>query len=428
MRKQVREWVKRYPSIARMNEAITGPRRMGSIGTVEGYVQGVRRFVAFSGYVDPEVAVEELQSGEVDVAEKVDRFIDYALTKYAHRTVRNFLFGVKKWFELNGVHVDWDKIEFPTSAAPQEVDRAPTKEELKRLLNHVSGSRDRTVILLLTSSGLRIGTLLSLTVGDVNFEYPDVARLKVERRRGRKFVGKRRGGQGRVYFSWITPEAKKTLLQYLKERETAGEKLVPESPLIGDVYHKGQFVSLEAYEKVWARLLKRAGLDEKSVTWYQLHIHTLRKYFRSNCVGVDPSYRESWMGHAGKYLDESYFRAEEPMHLGEYRKAIPHLTVYSTGLEEKQLRVKAMLDFAQLQGYEPEKLKRLEEILARAKDIDEGIKEFKRFQEKQDFKTMHNGNGKYVVVQGEDELLRKLENGWKLVQSLNHNKYLLQLN
>jgi integrase len=64
-----------------------------------------------------------------------------------------------------------------------------------------------------------------------------------------------------------------------------------------------------------ARLLKRAGLAKKSNRWYELHIHTLRKYFRSNCIGVDPSYRERWMGHKGLYLDMSYFKAEEQKHL-----------------------------------------------------------------------------------------------------------------
>lgn len=85
-----------------------------------------------------------------------------------------------------------------------------------------------------------------------------------------------------------------------------------------------------------------------------------------------------------------------------------------------------MLDFARLQGYEDEQLKRLEEVLARAKDIDEGIREFRKFQEEQS-ETTTNGNGEYAVVEGEGELLRRLENGWGLVQSLNGDKYLLQL-
>lgn len=413
MRKYQREWIERYPSIARVNEAIAGPRKMGSETSVENYVKAIKKFVTYLGFSDPETALQKLLSGEVDAAEKADQFIDSMLKNYAHMTVRNFLFGIKKWYELNGVKVDWDKIELPTSAETSEVDRAPSKEELKALLHHASGSRDRAAILILASSGLRVGTLLSLKVGNVNFDYPDVASIKVERQRGRKFVGKRRGGQGRVFYSFMTQEAKEALSKYLEERKIAGEKVTPDSPLIGDVYHKGNFITIEAFEKVYVRLLRRAGLADKPNKWYLLHIHTLRKYFRSSCVGVDPSYREHWMGHKGGYLDESYFRAEEERHLAEYRKAIPHLTVYATPIEEKQLRSRMLLDFAKLQGYGETELKRLGEVLTRAKDVDEAIKEFRRFKDEPE--TMHDGNGKYYVARGEDELVQRLSSGWKLV-------------
>jgi integrase len=426
MRKFIRIWVESYPSIAKVNEAIAGPRRRGSERSVENYVKAVRRFVFFLGVDDPEKALQKLRSGEIDAAAKADQFIDYALKKYAHGTVRNFLFGIKKWYEVNGVKADWEKIELPTSTEISETDRAPSKEELKTLLTHASSSRDRAVIYIDTSSGLRIGTLLSLKIGNVNFSYPDVAGIKVERQLGRKFVGRRGRGAGRVYYTFMTPEAKEELKKYLEERKRAGEKLTPESPLIGDVYHKGKFLTIEDFERVWYRLLKRAGLDEKSNKWYLLHLHTLRKYFRSNCIGVDASYREHWMGHKGGYLDESYFRAEEGKHLAEYRKAVPYLTVYSASTDEEQLRKKSLLDFAKLQGYPEEELKRLEEVLARSKNTDEAIREFRRFQEKEDCKTLNNGNGKYFVVKGEDDLIQRLDDGWKLVQPLNHEKYLLQ--
>jgi integrase len=434
MRKYAREWVKQYPSIAKVNEAIAGTRRMGSPGTVECYVKAVRKFVSFLGLQDPETALQMLLNGEVNAEVKADTFIDYALDEkpkglgYAHGTVRNFVFGIRKWFELNGVRVDWNKIELPTSTETREEDRSPTKEELKLLLNHAASARDRAVIYVDTSSGLRIGTVLSVNVGDVDFNYPDVARITVKRKLGRKFSTKRSGAGGKLFCTFITPEAKAALQQYLKEREAAGEKLGLGSPLIGDAYHKGRRETVEDYEKVWARLLRRAGLAKKSKRWFFLHIHTLRKYFRSNCVDVDVSYRERWMGHKGGYLDESYFKAEEPRHLAEYRKAIPHLTIYGTPAEEKKLRSRMLVDFARLQGYEESELKRLEEVLARSKDVDEAITEFRRFKEEPEDKPKraHDGNGKYLVAKTEEELIQRLHDGWKLVQSLNHDKYLLE--
>jgi integrase len=420
----------KYPSVARLSENISGARRMGSINTVEGYVKAINKFVSFLGFEDPEKALAAIRAGQVDPDAKVDQFIDKALEGYAHRTVRNFLFGIKKWFELSGVKVDWERIEFPSGAETSESDRAPSKEELKSLLNHASRARDRAAIMVLTSSGLRIGTMLSLKVGDVDFQnYPDVAKIKVERKRGRKFVGKRRGTQGRMFFTWITEEAKKALVEYLEERKRAGETLTPDSPLFEDSQRQGKFVTLENFERVWYRLLKRAGLNEKSNRQYMLHVHTLRKYFRSNCVGVDPSYRETWMGHKAGYLDESYFRAEEQKHLAQYRLAVPHLTIYTTTTDEKNLRKKMLLDFAKLQGTPDEELKKLDEILARAKDVDEAIQEFRRLREEKPekkSKTMHDGNGRYLVAKSEEELIQRLHDGWKLIQPLNHEKYLLQ--
>ena len=256
----------------------------------------------------------------------------------------------------------------------------------------------------------------------MSFDYPDVARIRVEKEQGRKFSN-RRGIGGRVFFTWLTPEAKNALSQYLKKRENAGEKLSMDSPLICDAYYRGRFVTIEDYEKVWARLLRRAGLTEKSNRWFKLHIHTLRKFFRSNCIGVDESYREHWMGHRGKYLDESYFRAEEQMHLAEYRKAIPYLTIYSTSIEEKQLRAKATLDFGRLQGYDDTKLKRLKDILERSKTIDNAINEFRHFDEGP---MTCNGVGKYQLARGERELIHRLNEGWKLTQSLGDDKFLIQ--
>ena len=77
-----------------------------------------------------------------------------------------------------------------------------------------------------------------------------------------------------------------------------------------------------------------------------------------------------------------------------------------------------------LQGMSGDELKRLEDVLARAKDVDEAIKEFRRFSD--DAKPTSNGNGKYQVAKGEAELMQRLSDCWSLVQSLNEDRFLLQ--
>jgi integrase len=454
MRKFAREYMEKYPSVRKVYTAIAGNRRRGSEITAEHYINAISFFVNYVGFEDAESALVALQSGEVDAQKSIDGFIDFALDEMpnkqggkgkgrSHNTVRNYAFGIKKWFDQNDVKVNWDKIEMPTGTEMVEHDRAPSKEELRKLIVKCNSSRDRAVIYCDTACGLRINTLLSLTVGDVDFSYPDVARLTVQRKPGRKFGSRRGGSSGNIFVSWFTPEAKAELQSYLEERERSGEKLTPDSPLFTDVYNSGKFIDGDDFGKVYKRLLKRAGLDMKSKRWYILHVHTLRKYMRSNCVGVDASYREMWMGHKGQYLDISYFRAEEQRHLDEYRKVIPHLTIQEQKKDNTDLKKEIALTFLRMQGYGEDKLKKFEEIFQRAKNADEAFEEFrklkddsgeglKKFKEEAptqkpehtDRKSL--GRQRYTVVKGENELVQKLDLGWNLIQTLSDEKYLLK--
>ncbi len=344
LRKFAREAIAKYPSFAKMSQSITGRRRMGSPATVNGYIQGVKRFLKFIEYGDPETALEAIRSGKLDVEDELDRrdtgFIDTMLDTLANKTVHTYCYGVKKWLEVNDVKIDWSRVETPTTSVNLNEDRAPTPKELRTLISCGSQQKDRVGTLILASSGLRIGTLLGLKLRDVDLDYPDVARITVKRARGRKFSRRsKRGGQVKMYVTWITPEAKEALVDYLHSREVSGEIITPDSPVI--MGRQGP-MDVSGFERRWYEMLKKAGLDQKSHTQYILHLHVLRKYFRTHCIGVDSAFREHWMGHKGGYLDESYFKAEERRHLEEYRKAIPHLSIYSRELEELRREMQSM--------------------------------------------------------------------------------------
>jgi len=79
----------------------------------------------------------------------------------------------------------------------------------------------------------------------------------------------------------------------------------------------------------WRRLLDKSGFDERNRKFYKYHFHTLRKFFRTALEygGVSRSFRERLLGHKGEYLDTSYFGPQLDAMIGEYRKAIPHLTI-----------------------------------------------------------------------------------------------------
>ena len=215
------------------------------------------------------------------------------------------------------------------------------------------------------------------------------------------------------YVTFITPEAKPLLRQYLDLRKRKGEAFTPESPLLASADKKE--LTAHALRLRWRRLLRKAGLAEKSKTFHKLRMHVLRKYFHTmlEIAGVSKSFSERLLGHSG-YLDDSYFKPLLGDLLREYRKAIPQLQIIEEAKLE-EVRKRQLLDTAKLLGYGEDKLKRLEEVMARAKGVDEAITEFKKLEETPDgAKTTQNGNGgngnnggsmKVKVIRSESELI-----------------------
>ncbi len=357
MRKRSRSWVLEYPSIKRMAMSIVGRRRRGSPSTVNSYVWGVIRFLDFVNdqedlprqYQDPDQLLEAIKSEEINLVDLIDMeatgFIDHCLDvkEYGNKTVNMYVMGVKKWTDSNRVKIPWDMVQLPSTHVTKEEDRAPTDEELKKLLDHCPQIKYRAFILAMISSGLRVGTFLSLRWGDVDLEtYPDVGFAMIRREAGRKFGsrGRRSSTPRNLYVTWFSTEAREALLEYKRFREARGELIEPESPLMNSDADWSQALSYSGLHDRWQWILERAGLTMRRGRFYVLHINTLRKWFRSNCVGVDASYREMWMGHKGGYLDASYFRAEQEKQVAEYRKVLPYLSVHKGEAEVKQLQVK----------------------------------------------------------------------------------------
>jgi integrase len=380
-------------------------RSEGSVGT---YTRAVNRFLKHEGLTAEELA-NRLQNSGFDMTEALNHWLDDLNERgIAPKTQRIYYYAVKKFVGVLApdAQVNWKTVDLPKTWSVEE-DRPPTKQELKNILNH-GNLKDRALVLFAVSSGVREGTLAELQVGDIDFNaYEDIALVKV-----RPEIAKQRIG----YVTFITPEAKKALKQYLDLRKRKKQAVMSESRLFG--------ITSDSIRGRWIRLLKRAGKDEKGRTFYTLHFHTLRKFFRTNLelVGVSTSFRERLLGHKGEYLDESYFKPQVQALLNEYRKAIPNLTIMEPVAEYEEMRKRQLVDTARLLGFGDEKLSRLQEVLARAKTTDEAIEKFKRLGENPEPKE---DNG-VKVVSGEKALVDHLKQGWTLVKELNHDKYLLK--
>ena len=425
-----KEWIQ-YPSVAKFLKLYNRGRITTT--TLNSYVKSVAQFCEMLGYNEPEACLKFIVSKE-----DKEKYIDSLITKFqddlSNTRILSIMKGVRKWLDLNNVDIEWRDIILPSYEVKEE-DRAPTKAELRRLLA-VANIRDQALTLVASSSGLRRKALVTLTFGDVNFDYPDVARIVVKKHykiEGKTFKSGRKIGRKRSFFvTFITPEAKRALLDYKKYREEMGETITEESPLFTSTRKKelGKFLSPQYLDVHWGRLLKKAHLSDKSTEWFVIHLHTLKKYAETQFIngGCKPSYREFWLGHSGSYLEASYFRGEESKHLEEYRKAIPHLSITEKPSESEIAESVARIKVA-LEGKSIAEQKRLlgfyiENLPAKLKEPVKKRVGFGRELAQDGGTNCNNGNCQVVV--SEEELESYLAKGYRFVSVLPSGKIVVE--
>lgn len=375
----IQAWGEEDPSVKRFDVLVR--RKRLSPTTRYTYLKNVKRFVDWLEVETPQQAIEKLQKLTVDErTELIDDFIAFLLDEEMNTStiIQLVRGGVKKWLLLNDVKMDWPKIQVEVLPGDERIveDRMPSKEELKELLN-VGNLRDRVLILVSTSSGLRIGTLASLNLGDITLD-EEIPRIVVKRKPGRK-VSRRM----KAYATFITPEAKKMLRQYIQHREKQGEEITDRSPIITSVKENqlGKFLSPMYLSNHWRRLLRRSHLATKNGgPWHDIHLHTLRKYFETQCTnaGVKTTYREFWMGHTGRYLEESYFRGQIKTHIEEYCKAIPYLSVLAPEPQDYKALVEKVKFLEQNGKRKAAQIQMLRAQLAENRSLIETVDKLKR--------------------------------------------------
>ena len=260
-------------------------------------------------------------------------------------SIKQNLMVVKTFLEEYNVVIhqgEWRKMrrKIPGSRAAT-LDQAPTCKDLKKILTHANAMK-RALFLIACSSGMRISTLLKLEPGDIDLEL-NPPKITIP------------GGitkSGNPRFCFMSFEAKAALLEFYKVRsqylETAINRSKNKPHVVKDPDDPTVFpVSYHTARQMWCRLLDKSGYGRRDKTTgrYIMHIHTLRKFFRSNMTyaGVPLDVAEALMGHEG-YLTDAYRRYSVEQ-LGEmYLKGVHAVTVFEGSADisdiKKQLKDK----------------------------------------------------------------------------------------
>jgi integrase len=274
--------------------------------------------------------------------------------KLAPASVSSYLGPIAHFYEMNDVSVNWKKLKkFKAKQHGIVEDKPYTREQIKQMVD-LAPLRDKIVILLMASAGLRRGALPHLRIRDLT----KIAKYGLHKIN----VYKKEQEQ---YTTYCTPECSGYIDQYLNWRTRLGEQLQPNSPLIrtkfDPVTQANQPRALSQYTVSYLvnMLLNDTGI-RPIVTGGQgnrselMQNHGFRKFFNTICLNhnMNPLYAEYLMGHKTG-LTKAYFKpTDEELLEGNdqslgYAAMIPFLTINATEQEIKVLREQLAIRDAQ---------------------------------------------------------------------------------
>ena len=240
---------------------------------------------------------------------------------------------------MNDIDLRWKKLyRFKGEDSMVNEDRAYTHEEIQKMLT-TANLRTRASILLICSSGMRIGALPTLCVRDLGDH-----RTKEPSRESLKLVTVY-ARTPQKYITFITPEARKAVDEYLSFRERCGEKITEDSPLFRNEFDVDFIEDARKNVTACSNTTLRCSIDInltrcglKTVDHVNKQgknrkpvqaTHGFRKFFRTQLLlaKVDPDVRELLMGHSKHKLELVYTRLTDEEMYNEYSKAIDLLTI-----------------------------------------------------------------------------------------------------
>lgn len=228
---------------------------------------------------------------------------------------------LKAFFFVNGFKRD-RALELETYHAPRRFrirpEYIPSKTEIYKMADSACSLRDRAMILILHSTGLRNSTLRSIRIKDVIKELnKDHTNILIPIYENMKEVDPSACKGGIPYYTFTCDEATQALKLYLKEREDKYGTIDDSEPLFCTEYNqihkadrKKKPLTARQLQIIIKLMAKRAGISQ----WEQVHPHALRKSFETilhspliDGSNLDIKVQEFFMGHILPGSQDPYF-------------------------------------------------------------------------------------------------------------------------
>jgi integrase len=244
--------------------------------------------------------------------------------KLSPASVSMYLAAISHFYEMNDVMINWRKLKkFKSKHYSVVEDKPYTREQIKALVD-AAPLRDKCIILLMCSAGLRRGALAYLRLKDITkIEKYGLYKVNVYKK------------EQEQYETFCTPECASYIDQYLDWRTRLGERIKPNSPLLRPEFDTITQVNVlksfttNGISSMIFRLLESTGVRPPSETGERTELmltHGFRKFFKTSCInaGMNPLYSEYVMGHRSG-LTKSYFKPTDTELLEGNDKALGYV-------------------------------------------------------------------------------------------------------
>ena len=316
--------------------------------TKETYSKKLSYFLGYCG-MTPDKLLSAAKKSPRGIQNVMIDYVEERKGEVSGSTLQLFKGALRHFFEMNDVEsgLNWTRISRMIPHAKKTGnDRAPSIEEIRRMVD-LADLRTRCVILICSTSGIRVGAFEGMTYGDL---VPVNGKDSLV---GAKVIAYR--GDREQYTTFVTSECYGIIQEYVAARRAAGENVTGKSPLIRDAWDNNSYRKVRSKDPSVAKpvtskrianmmgdFLKRANLRngaEASGRYEFKQIHGFRKYFKTNAERAMKTLDvEKLMGHAENYYKPSDDYLEE-----QYGAATAHLVISESyelkGKLEQQIAV-----------------------------------------------------------------------------------------
>jgi integrase len=313
-----------------------------SPATITAYTKALRNYMQFIKTTNFSTL---LKSSPKEIEAKIISYMVFQRQqKLSYSSIHQRLMAVKKFYEMNDVILNWKKVyQYHGERTRMKKDRAYTTKEIQQLLTKCD-ERMRVVVLLLASTGVRIGAIPDMKIKHIT---------RIDRNSLYQIVVYENTSD--EYYCFCSTECALAIDSYLDYRERCYEKITPDSPLIREKFNKSdpvkcrdpRHVPLNTLNVLMRNLLIDSGVQKpehitESITNGKIkndvmRNHGFRKFVETNMIRskINAEAREMLLGHSIG-LGNSYYRPHPDELLQEYLGCVNSLTIN----EENRLRIK----------------------------------------------------------------------------------------